>query len=112
MKSRIRGGKPPGELSAEQRRAMRAEIKRQVAEQMRLAEMDQEAAILWMLHEVFGFGKKRLEKAWRLMYEETKKLREWYVLDPDDDGWISKRKLKEIGVDLEQWYKEAGLYDK
>lgn len=107
MKSRIRGGKPPGDLSAEQRRAMRAEIKRQVAEQMRLAEMDQEAAILWMLHEVFGFGKKRLEKAWRLMYEETKKLREWYVLDPDDDGWISRRKLKEIGVDLEELYKEV-----
>ena len=59
-----------------------------------------------MLHTEFGFGPKRLKRAWELFYSESQKLREYYLLDEGDEPWISRQKLKEIGCDVEAWYQE------
>ena len=102
-------GKPFGvTLNAAEQKILDAEITRQILENDRKFDMDKEASILWMLHVHFGFGPKRLKKAWELFYAESKALRDHYEMDADDGGWLCMVKLREIGCDLEQWYKEEG----
>lgn len=101
------GGKIFGvQFSKAEQAAVDREINQQIVEHDRRFDMDKEASILWMLHIRFGFGAKRLRDAWELFYAETVKLREYYELDQKDDGWIARLMLKDIGVDLEEWYRE------
>lgn len=82
------------------------EIKRQLAEydQKHLAEVD--AMILWVLHDQFGFGAKRLRKYYDAFTAATKDLVDRYQMDEDDDVWLCTQMLKRIGVDIEAWHKE------
>lgn len=89
-------------------RALDQEIKKQIVENDRAFDMDKESSILWMLHTRFRFGPKRLKLAWKLFYAETLKLREYYLMDQEDDGWLARQKLKDIGCDIEEWYREEG----
>ena len=89
-------------------RALDQEIKKQIVENDRAFDMDKESSILWMLHTQFGFGPKRLKLAWKLFFAETLKLREYYLMDQEDDGWLARKKLKDIGCDIEEWYREEG----
>lgn len=50
----------------------------------------------------------RLKLAWKLFYAETLKLREHYLMEQADDGWLARQKLKDIGCDIEEWYREEG----
>ena len=81
-------------------RALDQEIKKQIVENDRAFDMDKESSILWMLHTQFGFGPKRLKLAWKLFYAETLKLREYYLMEQADDGWLARKKLKDIGCDI------------
>ena len=94
------------QLNKNEQRALDQEINRQIIENDRRFDMDKESSILWMLHVHFGFGPKRLKKAWELFYSETVKLREYYQMEQEDDGWLARQKLKEIGCDVEQWFKD------
>lgn len=88
--------------------ALNQEIKKQIVENDRAFDMDKESSILWMLHTQFGFGPKRLKLAWKLFYAETLKLREYYLMEQADGGWLARKKLKDIGCDIEEWYREEG----
>ncbi len=94
------------QLNKAEQRALDQEINRQIVENDRRFDMDKESSILWMLHVHFGFGPQRLKKAWELFYSETLKLREYYQMEPEDDGWLARKKLMEIGCDIEQWFKD------
>ena len=96
-------------LNKAEQRAVDKALGEQWAEMGRQMEMDQDSSILWMLHKHFGFGHKRLFKAWKLMYAENKKLQAHYEMGPEDGGWLCRQKLKEYGVDLERWYKDEGI---
>lgn len=101
------GGKIFGvALNKAEQKAMDQEIRRQIVENDRAFDMDKEASILWMLHTRFGFGPKRLKEAWSLFYSETLKLREYYQMEQNDEGWLARQKLKDAGCDLEKWYQE------
>lgn len=89
-----------------EQRALDQAINEQIVENDRRFDMDRESSILWMLHTRFGFGPKRLKEAWNLFYSETVKLREYYQMEQEDEGWLAREKLKSIGCDIEQWYKE------
>ena len=99
------------QLNKAEQRALDQEINRQIVEHDRCFDMDKESSILWMLHTQFGFGPKRLKKAWELFYSETRKLREYYQMDQEDEGWLAREKLKGVGCDIESWYKEEGGSD-
>ena len=93
-----------------EQKALDDEITRQIVENDMRFDMDKEASILYMLHTQFGFGPKRLRKAWELFYAETKKLREHYEMEQEEDGWLTRQKLKEeTGIDLEEWYREESI---
>ena len=94
------------QLSKAEQKALDAEIDRQIVEHDKAFDMDKESSILWMLHEQFDFGPKRLKMAWKLFYKETLKLRQYYLMDQKDDGWLARKKLAELGCDLEAWYRE------
>ncbi len=83
--------------------AMDREIKRQLAEYDRAHALEIDAMVLWVLHDKFGFGKTRLKKFFDEFAGAVDELLEWYEMDTSDQSWICTHKLKEIGVDVEQW---------
>lgn len=95
-------------MSSAQRKAMNDEINRQILEHDEAFSMDADATVLWTLHKCFGFGKKRLKRFWDYCFREHKRLRDYYELPSEDDGWLYKRLLKDIGVDIEEWYRKDG----
>ena len=100
------GGKIFGAtFTAAETKAMNIEINRQILEADAKYSTDVDAMILWVLHSRFGFGKKRLRRFYDAFSEEHQRLRDYYEM-PDDCAWLCKRKLKDIGVDVEQWNQE------
>ena len=96
-------------FSEAEQKALNKAIGEQCAAIDRQMELDRDSSILWMLHEQFGFGHDRLFKAWKLMFADSKKLQARYELGPEAGGWLCRQKLKELGVDLERWYKDESL---
>lgn len=93
-------------LTSAQRRAMNQEIRNQLAEYDRKNELEIDAMVLWVLHEEFGFGLKRLRQFYDAFSSVMDKLVERYVMDDSDQPWLCTYKLKEIGIDLDEWRKE------
>lgn len=93
-------------MSKKQKKAMDDEITRQILEQDEEFQIDDAATTLWALHLALGLGAKRLRRVWETIHREHRRLREFYEMSPDDVGWLCRRKLKEIGVDIEEWFKE------
>lgn len=96
-----------GAMSAAEKKAMDLEIQRQLAEYDRKHLVEIDAMILWVLHDLFGFGPKRLRKFYDGFRTCTNELIERYQMDAGDDIWLCTQMLKRIGVDVEQWHKEA-----
>lgn len=107
MRVKKAGGKIYGaDMTAAEKKAMRLEVERMLAEYNRrnLAELD--AIILWVLHNQCGFGPKRLRKFYDQFIDSVNELQKHYEMDSEDRPWLCSYKLKEIGVDVEQWQKE------
>lgn len=96
-----------GAMFAAEKKAMDLEIQRQLAEYDRKHLVEIDAMILWVLHERFGFGPKRLRQYYDSFRACTNELVERYQMDAGDDIWLCTQMLKRIGVDVEQWHKEA-----
>lgn len=95
------------QFNAKEKAALDKEIQRQCAEFDRKNQGEIDALILWLLHERFGFGMKRLRLFHDLFCTEFDALVKRYEMDEDDAVWLCTHKLKEYGVDIEQWNKEA-----
>ncbi len=95
------------ELTSAERKAMDIEINRQIAERDKEYAADIDALVLYTLMAHYGWKKKRLKKFWDAFIAEHKALRDYYEMnEPGDNEWLAHRMLKEIGVDIHQWYKE------
>lgn len=94
----------PVNMTSKQRKAMKQEIRSQIAENGTEYEADYEAMMLWVLHKHYGFGKKRLLEFREKFIEEAKLLKAHYELD--DVTYPAKVRLKELGVDIEALLKE------
>jgi hypothetical protein len=93
------------ELTNNERKAVNEEITRQFMELESKYTKDNDASILLTLHSCFGFGKKRLRRFWEFYFKEQARLREYYQLDTHE-GNLCKFKLKQIGVDIDEWHRE------
>ena len=91
-----------------QHKAMMDEIRRQtiVADHNRY--LDVVAMVLWALHthKATRFGRKRLKAFYKDFAKIHQELLDYYELYDHETSWIAHYKLKEIGVDIHQWYKE------
>lgn len=93
-------------------KALDKEIKNQLAEYDRKNMYEVDAMVLWVLYEKFGFSKKKLRLFFDSFNTEIKALIERYQLDDDDDVWLCTRKLKDAGIDIEQWERETDEKEK
>lgn len=96
-------------LTSAEKKALDIEVRRQIADYDRRNSMEIDAIFLWQLHEQLGFGPKRLRDFFDKFRPAIDALLERYELSESDEVWIQTRELRDIGVDLEQWYKESGL---
>ena len=88
----------PYKLTVAQQRALFREIERQLAEHTRKYEAEYIALALYAARVEFGFGKKRLERLKRRMYELYHELVQYYEM-PNEGMFIARRKLLEMGID-------------
>ncbi len=97
-------------MTAAEKKAFQKEFLRQWAEYDRKNGIELDAMILWRLHEQFGFGPKRLKQFFDVFVPGVETVADNYEMqDTDDKIWLFTHKLKEYGIDLEQWYKEKGF---
>lgn len=94
------------DMTAAEKKAMRIEIERQMAEYNRRNLTEIDAIILWVLHAKCGFGAKRLKDFYNHFSATIDELINHYEMDESDRLWLCTEKLKGIGVDIEQWQKE------
>ena len=95
------------ELTSAERKALNIEINRQISETYEQYAENVDALILYTLMKHYGWGKQRLKGFWKAFNAEHKALRVYYQMeDPEDNVWLAQRKLKDIGVDIHEWYKE------
>lgn len=108
MQIKQSGGKVFGAvLTAKERKAMEIEINRQILEADRQYQDDIDAAVLWVLHQHLGFGKKRLRDFYEAFTKVHDELRAYYeCADNEEAIWIIHRKLQQIGVDVVAWNKQ------
>lgn len=102
------GGKIYGAaFTAAERKAMNIEIERQLAEYTRKYEVELNARVLYVLREQLGFGEQRLRRFFDRFQIEIDDLVKYYEMGDEDAAWLCTRKLKEAGIDVAQWCKEA-----
>jgi len=98
----------PVQLTAKDRKAINAEIRRQCIEQTAQYEAELDVVVLYALHNIFGFGKERLERFYREMFKLRNEMKQRYGTSEDDTmgDFAMYVKLKEIGVDVQALYDE------
>ena len=95
------------QLSKAEEKALDIEVRKAIAENGEKYYADLDAALLYYLHIKYGFGLKRLREFWEGFSIVRKETTEHYLLESNDDvNWLCKQRLKEIGVDVEQWLAE------
>ena len=101
------GGKVYGaHLTAAEKKAMDIEIRRQLAEYDLKHANELDAMILWHLHEEFGFGPKRLKQFYDTFAVRLDELIKHYEMIDSDMVWLCTYKLKQYGIDIEEWNKQ------
>jgi hypothetical protein len=103
------------DLTAAERKALNLEVEKEVKRS--LAEMDKEntneidAMVLWVLHEQFGFGPKRLKRFHDKFIVEIRSLIKRYGMDKTDTPWLCRHKLERYGINLDEWNKDNTIDD-
>lgn len=101
------GGRIIGaQLTAAEKKALDRELDRQLGEFDRRNQINVEACILWALHELLGFGPKRLRRFYFGFVKYYSALLEHYEME-EDNAFLALRALKEYGIDVEAWHKEV-----
>lgn len=107
MRVKKTGGKVYGAvLTTDEKKAMKMEIQRQLAEMDKKNKEEVDATVLYILMTEFGFGKKRLRRFHDTFDEQITALVNRYEMDSDDDVWLCTEMLKRRGIDINQWNKE------
>lgn len=88
------------------REAMLHEINQQILQKDKEYQLNLDTMVLWSLRQFAGWGPKKLRDFYFFMFKEHLRMREFYELD---DLYPERHKLKEKGVDIEEWYSE--LFD-
>ena len=93
-------------LTADEKKALDMEVRRQLAEYTRKHELEIEALVIWQLRQVTGWGETRLKRFYDQFDITLDKLIEHYEVGSDDAQWLCTKKLKDEGIDIEAWRRE------
>lgn len=102
MKVRINKNEP----TAEQRKVLRGEVKKEFNKLIALYNHDTALQVLHILHFDFGFGQQRLQKFAEKLTEMQIDQKARYELLDDDTPWLCEKQLKESGINLDELLKE------
>ena len=94
------------DLTAKERKAMKIEINRQIAEADKQYRNNIDALVLYALRVHLGFGKKRLRRFYEAFSVAHDKLTAHYEMSGEDNAWLADHELKKIGVDVAAWNAE------
>ena len=94
----------PMRMTAKERKALRKEIDKQLADNVRNMSSDLTALVLWELHEQERWGKIKLLRFQKRFQPMIKQLQDYYqVRTADDTNFICKHRLKnEVGIDVDE----------
>lgn len=81
-------------------------INEQLKEAALKEEKDTMALVCYILSEKFGFGKTRLERFLEGYHDGLKELCDWYSLNESDGLFLARRKMDELGVDIDKFATE------
>lgn len=93
------------ELTAAEKKAMNMEIARQLGEFTRKYHVEIECIFLRELRQ-YGFGEKRLKRAFDDFGNDLDDLIARYELGEEDKLWLATQQMKAEGFDVEQWHRE------
>jgi hypothetical protein len=96
-------------MTAAEKKAMNIEIEKQLAEYDKKNAMEIDALVLWVLHSEYGFGEKRLRQFFERFQPAIQELVDHYQMDTSDDVWLCTQKLKDAGIDIEEWYRQMPI---
>ena len=94
------------DLTAAEKKAMNIEIAKQLAEFTRKYQVEIESIFIDELNEQYGFGEKRLKRAFNDFGNDLDELVARYELGEEDKLWLVQQRLKAKGFDIEQWHLE------
>lgn len=101
------GGKIFGaQLNAREKKALDMELNRQIKLFDERNQINVEACVLWALHELLGFGPKRLRGFYFRFVKYYSALLDYYDM-ADDNAYLALRALKAYGIDVEKWHREV-----
>lgn len=91
-------------VSGEEKRIRDKEIQKECVRICNQFELDYDTMAIYILHNYYGFGIKRIEEYHKHLIEERNELKEFYEAD-DKDPYIHfyamRQKLKADGIDVE-----------
>lgn len=95
-----------------EQRAVDREINRQLAAYIVKHEKNIDAAILYALHTFpkARYGKKLLREFYDHFQPVLASLLKHYEMSAEDTCFLCDMKLKQIGVDLDEWHRQAPLF--
>lgn len=99
------------ELTAAEKKAFEIIMRRYEAEWDKKNAKELDAMFLWELHERYGWGHTRLKRFYMGFHKALNKLVERYEMEntSEEKIWLCTYKLKEYGVDLDEWEKECNM---
>lgn len=98
-------------LTNAEQKALDIEIRRQFAEFDREHTLEVDALILWQLMVQLGFGPERLKRFYENFAPAFDEMIAHYELNDSDGIWYCQNKLKERGIDLEEWERERRQHE-
>lgn len=93
-------------LTSKEKKAMEAEVLRQLAEYTRKYQVELESIFLRHQRSKHGFGAKRLRQDFDDFGNELDELVKRLEMGQEDKAWLATYTLKEEGFDIEQWHRE------
>ena len=97
MKAKIRYDMPP-----EIRKAVKEEVNKQIADNVKGLSRNFTALVLWQLREQLGWGKKRLSRFAKKFAPALRELGAYYEM-PGDAAFICDYRLRnEVGIDVRE----------
>jgi hypothetical protein len=93
------------ELTTKEKKVLDEKVNQQIIETHQKFTDDFDYVILWILHNYFGFGLKRLRKAYDLFVKVNEALIKHYE-SADAGVFIARKEMNAIGCNVEQWNRE------
>lgn len=91
------------QLSKKEQKALDMEIAKQTAEFNRKNELELDAIFLWAVYQVFDADKNKLKEFYDTVGPLYSELIKHYEMEGSDGAWLCQQKLKDIGVNVEEW---------